>query len=173
MATTDCVTASGVRSAAAPFKAGSTHCVTRLGIASAASPVAWAGTTAARSQVPWLPPMHVDPVRYVAPARAGDKPRLQWNPDVYRFLQYLAEQVAGGINGKTLPETLRELVRTQAEVVATTNYTAQVGQYAQSVAVQAAATVQVAKDNGLAGADAIPPASDPPERRYGSGEVIP
>lgn len=172
MAIGTCVSVLGFRSAATPYKAGSGACVTRFGIVSAASRVAWAGTTSARAKVPWLPPMHVDPMRYVPPQRQGDKPRIAWNPDVYRFLQYLGDQVLGGINGQTLVEAIRALQQTQAELVATTNYAEQINTYAQSVATSVAAVTQVTQSNGLSGADAVPEPAEPPVRTSPGTEVL-
>lgn len=152
MATASCITTNGVRSAAEPFTTRSRGCITRVGVGSAASQVAWAGKRAQPRHKDWLPPMRVKPVREDG----------SWNPDVYRALQWLFEQFAGGINGRTVVEVVTELQQTQAEVVATASYAQAVGQYAQSVGQTAQAVVQVAQNANLGGADNVPETSEPP-----------
>lgn len=164
MASASCISAAGARSTVTPFKAGVAVCASRTGAASAASRVAWGGNRKARSQADWLPPEHVSPV--VPDGRGG----FRWNADVYRALKYLFDTVAGGINGKSLPETLKELQVTQAELVATTNYAGKVASYAQGIAAQSVATVSVVQNNSLSGATSIPPAPEPPTRE---GAVLP
>lgn len=165
MASATCKTSNGVRSAAAPFKVASSACVTRVGVASAASRVAWAGATGAKKNADWLPPQHIPPV--VPDGKGG----WRWNPVVYKAISYLFEQVVGGINGKTLPEAIRELQQTQAELVATTNYAEQVGTYAQSVATTVQAVTQVAQSNGLTGAESVPEPAEPPSRAVAGTQV--
>lgn len=158
MATATCITSNGVKSVAQSFRAGSGTCITRSGATSAASQVAWAGNTAPKSQVPFLPPIHVDPVL------PNGKGGWRWNPDVYRSLRWLYDQFVGGPNGRTVPEVLAELLATQTQLEATTNYAVEVAGYAAAVGDQVSAVVEVTQSNSLSGAAAIPDDPEPPSR---------
>ena len=157
MATVDLITSGGISSVAQPVKFRSASCVTRAGLASSTGRVAWAGSASALSKVPWLPPAHVKPIM----------PDGSWNPQVYRALKYLFDDVIGGISAPTLPQVRQDVSNTQTQVQDTTNYAMQVSQYAQGVAATAQATAAVAEDNGLSGSESIPPSPPPPDPPIG------
>lgn len=131
-------------------------CGSRMGLASAASPVAWAGGAGSRDFVEWLPKFGTP----IAEVR-GNKvfpTREFWN-----FLREMADRV-GGIQGASIPMVQQALTDTQTQLVVTTNYATQVGDFAAQVANTATATAEVASNNSLSGSGTIPPTGSPPNR---------
>jgi len=157
MASADCVSSAGVWSYATPTKHGTSNCVTHSGINSAAARVAWAGTRSPRKVNDWLP--RADEVWF--DPKTGRPTRR-----FYQFMREVAEVRLGGVRGKTVPQVQTDVVNTQAEVAATTTFAAQVNQYAQGVAAVAAATAAVAQDSGLAGSESIPEVPPAPTRPH-------
>ena len=150
-----CVSSSGVRSAATTYKVGpGSNCLTRCGTASAASRVAWAGSREKRESADWMP--RADEVWI----------DLKTGRPTRRLFQFVAEMERrmGGINGASIPQVQQDVTNTQSAVVSTTNFAAQVSQYAQGVAATVQATAQVAVDGGLAGAETIPEVPTAPTR---------
>lgn len=131
------------------------------GAACATGRVAWAGNSAVRSKVPWLPPQRVKPV---------DKDG-NWNPDVYRALKWLFETAIGGVTAQTVPQVATGVTAAQSELVSAITYAQQVATYAEGVAATAVATAEVVTNNGLSGSTSIPPSPEPPPR-YTSGSSV-
>lgn len=125
--------------------------------------VPWGGSNARRSQVPWIPKAGTPWLAVDANGRMTNQVNPAWD----RSLRWLFEQFAGGINGQTIPDLLRQILQTQAEVVNVANYTEQVANYAAGIAATTDATVQVTQDAGLSGSASIPPTPEPPERPSG------
>jgi len=151
MASADCVTSIGAWSYATPTKNGAADCKTYVGFNSAASRVAWAGSTARRERVEWMPRADepwFDP-------KTGRPTRR-----FYQFMHEIAEQRLGGVNGRTVPQVADDLTTTQGTVTATVNFATQAVQYSESVAATANATAEVLQANGEPGADTIPPAEE-------------
>lgn len=147
MATATCQTIAGAYSAAQPFKVRSFTCATKAGAETAAGNVAWAGSTAPRKRVNWLPspttPLSLDGGKTIAPV---------W----YRALQELFENRLGGINGKTVPEIDSTAAAVQNQVLNVQN-SAQAAVQTVNACVTAVNTAkQVAVNNNLAGATQIP-----------------
>lgn len=157
MASADCVSSAGVWSYATPTKHGTSNCVTHSGINSAAARVAWAGTRSPRKVNDWLP--RADEVWF--DPKTGRPTRR-----FYQFMREVAEVRLGGVQGTTVTQVQDAVTSTQAEVVATTTFAEQVNQYAQGVAAVAAATAAIAQDSGLAGSESIPEVPPPPARRH-------
>src|SRR5690606_37927848 len=118
MASADCVSSAGVWSYATPTKNGAGDCRTYSGINSAAARVPWAGGRAKREAADWMPRADeawTDP-------KTGRPSR--------RFFQFMSEMERrmGGINGASIPQVQQDVTNTQAEVVATSTFAAQVNQ---------------------------------------------
>lgn len=123
-----------------------------VGALVAASSPAWAGRSAPRAKVDWIPPAHVPPLM----------PNGKWNPVWYRFFHEIAEIRLGGVQGSTVAQIETSVSQTQTEVAATTTYAQSVATYAQGIAATATATAEVAQNNSLSGAGSIPSPPEPP-----------
>lgn len=154
MASASCVSSSGVKSAAMPYKTASASCITRVGAVSAASRVPWAGKSAPRTARPVLP----------GPEKKWMLPDGRPAREFENALRWLFDQFVGGVGGKTVPEVLTEILNTQKQVTATTTQVAAVVDYAAAVGSRVEAVVQVAQNNDLSGATAIPDDPEPPSR---------
>lgn len=153
MTARDGVISVGLRASASASASRQRTGAIRIGFLVAGTSPPWAGrATANRQRVPWLPSAGV-------PVALADG---RMNPVWYRALQEVFENRLGGINGATVSEVVTSVTQTQAEVIATSTYAAQVSAYAQGVGATAAATAQVAQNNSLSGATAIPKTPDPP-----------
>lgn len=104
------------------------------------------GSTAPKRKVPWLPNVQVKPVR----------PDGSWNPDVWRALNYLFNEVLGGINAPTIAEVTQTVTTTQAQVVATQANAENAMNYAAGIAAAVTATAEVTQSAGLPGSGSIP-----------------
>lgn len=135
------------------------------GAACATTRVRWAGSSAARSNVPWLPPIRTAPIE--SDGRGG----YRWNPDVYRALKWLFETAIGGVAAQTVPQVASGVTAAQEELVNAITYAQQVATYAEGVAARTDATVEVVTNNGLTGTTSIPPSPEPPPR-YSGGNVV-
>src|SRR5690606_40068919 len=129
MASADCVSSAGVWSYATPTKHGTSNCVTHSGINSAAARVAWAGTRSPRKVNDWLP--RADEVWF--DPKTGRPTRR-----FYQFMREVAEVRLGGVQGTTGTQVQDAVTSTQAEGVATSPLATQVNQYAQGAAPVAA-----------------------------------
>lgn len=76
----------------------------------------------------------------------------------YGFLHTVAEQKLGGINGSTLPDVVTAVETTISQAADVSSTTAAVAQQVQANADALAATIAVAQNNSLVGANDIPPA---------------
>lgn len=86
----------------------------------------------------------------------GKRHRVEWEPVVYKFLQFVANVKLGGPNAATLPDVILSVdtsIENAAEAVSQVNA---VAQQAQANAEALAATVDVIRTDGIPGADQIP-----------------
>lgn len=123
------------------------------GAACATGNVAWGvGSGALKRNVPWLPGVQVKPVR----------PDGSWNPDVWRALNYLFENVIGGINAPTIAEVTTTVTQTQMQVLTVQSTANAAINYAAGIAATVDATTQVTQDAALPGSESIPATPDRP-----------
>lgn len=152
MATVDLITTGGGYSNAQPVKLRSADCVTCSGAAIAIGRVAWGGSDSPLDRVPWIP-------KAGTPLLGPDGRTM--NPAWDRALRWLFEEYVGGIRAPTVPSITQSIVQTQTQViqVAVAATTAQAT--ANSAADAVNTTKQVLINEGVEGADQIPPAQKP------------
>jgi hypothetical protein len=95
----------------------------------------------------WLPPIGVPMV---------DPSTGKCNESWYRFLNYLANQRLGGINGPSMGEVQTNVIETKAAAVNAATASAAVEQQAAANAEALKAVVQVAQVAELPGAEEVP-----------------
>jgi hypothetical protein len=133
--------------------------VISCGVGLATGSVPWNTSTARRAKVHWLPAATV-------PFLNADGRTV--SPVWYRAFVELFETRMGGVQGQSVAQVATTVTQTQQQVVAATNKVVETIAYTRSVDARASALKQVASDNGLSGADSVPPPSNPP-----SGTVEP
>lgn len=121
-------------------------CSTKAGPLVAAGRVAWAGTSALRSRVNWLPAANV-------PLSLDGK---LINPVWYRALQEVFENRLGGINAKTVPEVVSTTEQTQSQVLSVQTGVQSIGTQVVAITDAVNTTTQVAQNNNLSGSTQIP-----------------
>lgn len=103
----------------------------------------------------WLPHSR-QPIGWVT--IGGQRYPVSPDPMYYGFLHTVAEQKLGGINGSTLPDVVTAVETTISQAADVSSTTAAVAQQVQANADALAATIAVAQNNSLVGANDIPPA---------------
>jgi membrane carboxypeptidase/penicillin-binding protein len=154
MAAATCEIAIGFRASAEPGTTNSQTCAIAVGFSVGTASAAWSGSDEPRNVSDWLPPMS----QPVLDPRTNRFTRPWWN-----YFRVLGERL-GGVQGASITQIESSIVETQQQVVANTAYVDSSVAYAQSVAATAEATAQVTQNNGLSGAESIPPTSNPPNR---------
>lgn len=86
------------------------------------------------------------------------------SPEWFRFWSVMFNQRLGGPQGDSIPDITTTVVSTRTQAIAATNGVAAVSQQVDANAQSLAATVQVAKNNSLAGAAQIPPVIYSPQK---------
>lgn len=152
MASVALITSAGGYSSAMPFKVRATDLVTSAGVAIATGKVAWGGSESPLERVPWIP-------------KAGTPLLMQdgrtMNPAWDRCFRWLFEQYIGGIQAPTVAALTTSVAHTQEQVVVAQVQAAAAQVTANSAAESVNTTRQVLVDDGVPGADQIPPARTP------------
>lgn len=113
---------------------------------------AWAGAASLRKAVDWLPRIG-EPLVDLRTGRITTR----W----YQFFRELAVRL-GGLNGDSIQAVVDNLRATQAQLIATTQYSQSVGQYAQAAQTQVAALASASSASGVDTAS-VPAPSPPPK----------
>lgn len=109
------------------------------------------GMTTRANEVAWLPSAQT-PIGHTRPDG-----RVVMDPAWYRALQHLFEIRLGGRGAPSLPDVITTVETTQAAAVQSGQQVTALTQQSQANAESLSVVRQVAQNNGLAGADQIPP----------------
>lgn len=109
------------------------------------------GMTTRANEVAWLPSAQT-PIGHARPDG-----RVVMDPAWYRALQHLFEIRLGGRGAPSLPDVITTVETTQAAAVQSGQQVTALTQQSQANAESLSVVRQVAQNNGLAGADQIPP----------------
>lgn len=154
MASVNLITSAGGYSSAQPFKLRSTDCQTFAGVAIATGRVAWGGSDSPLSRVPWLPKAGTPFLVIDGQGRMTNQVSPAWD----RALRWLFEEYIGGIQAPTVAALTNSVEQTQQQVVQVQVQASTAQATANSAAESVNTTRQVLVDDGVPGAEQIPPA---------------
>lgn len=155
MAVVSLITSAGGYSSAQPFKIRTTEAITFAGSAIATGRVAWGGSGSPLARVPWIPKAGTPFLVVDGQGRMTNQVNPAWD----RAMRWLFEEYIGGIQAPTVSALTTSVEQTQQQVVQVQVQAVNAQTTANSAAEAVNTTKQVLVDEGIPGADQIPPAS--------------